>query len=120
MAKQAGADSNGLVIFGGGVTSVLTGKICAYLGVPQGRAIVSRFPDPRRIPVRAGGCFGRHLVHPFLCPRRQVDHLNVLRIARPLAGLVALRVLQHELLPVILADQQGARVERVDGHLEGR
>lgn len=62
MAKQAGADSNGLVIFGGGVTSELTGKICAYLGVPQGRAIVSRFPDGETLvkieeDVRGKDCF---------------------------------------------------------------
>lgn len=38
-------DANGLVIFGGSASTALSEKVCEYLGVSHGSALVSRFPD---------------------------------------------------------------------------
>ena len=54
--------ADGLVVFGGSASSVLTDKICAYLAVTRGRAAVSHFPDGETIlkieeDVRGQDCF---------------------------------------------------------------
>ena len=54
--------ADGLIVFGGSASSVLTDKICAYLAVTRGRATVSRFPDGETIlkieeDVRGQDCF---------------------------------------------------------------
>lgn len=54
--------ANGLVVFGGSASSVLTNKICAYLSITRGRATVNRFPDGETIlkvdeDVRGQDCF---------------------------------------------------------------
>ncbi|MCH7838976.1 MAG: ribose-phosphate pyrophosphokinase [Planctomycetes bacterium] len=63
-AKQSAQERrvDGLVVFGGSASSVLTDKICAYLAVTRGRATVSRFPDGETIlkieeDVRGQDCF---------------------------------------------------------------
>lgn len=58
----AGWDSNGLVVFGGSASSELTDRICTYLAVPRGRALVTGFPDGEAIvkleeDVRGRDCF---------------------------------------------------------------
>lgn len=63
-AKQSAQErrADGLVVFGGSASSVLTEKICAYLAIARGRATVSRFPDGETIlkveeDVRGQDCF---------------------------------------------------------------
>lgn len=60
--RRSAQDLNGLVIFGGSASSDLADKICRYLGVPRGRASVSRFPDGETLvkveeDVRGKDCF---------------------------------------------------------------
>lgn len=55
-------DGNGLLVFGGGGSSALTEKICAYLDIEQGRAETSTFPDGETLikveeDVRGKDCF---------------------------------------------------------------
>ena len=55
-------DPNGMVIFGGTASGGLADRVCAYLGVPRGRAAVSRFPDGETLvkveeDVRGKDCF---------------------------------------------------------------
>lgn len=38
-------DANGVVVFGGTASSAMTDKICAYLGIPRGNAVIGPFPD---------------------------------------------------------------------------
>ena len=38
-------DANGLVVFGGTASSALTDRICEYLKIARGRALVASFPD---------------------------------------------------------------------------
>jgi len=60
--RSGGPDPNGLVIFGGTASSALTDRICAYLGVPRGQAVISAFPDGETLikiedDVRGKDCF---------------------------------------------------------------
>lgn len=53
---------NGLVVFGGSASSELTEKICRYLKIPKGKAVVSKFPDGETLvkvdeDVRGKDCF---------------------------------------------------------------
>ena len=53
---------NGIVIFGGSASLELTNKICEYLAIKRGRAIVSSFPDGETVvkiedDVRGKDCF---------------------------------------------------------------
>jgi len=55
-------DPNGVVIFGGTASAVLTDRVCAYLKISRGRAAVSRFPDGETLvkveeDVRGKDCF---------------------------------------------------------------
>jgi len=55
-------DTNGIVVFGGTASAALTEKICKYLGVPRGNALVGPFPDGETIikvdeDVRGKDCF---------------------------------------------------------------
>lgn len=55
-------DGNGLVIFGGSASVELTNKICDYLAIKCGRAMVSSFPDGETVikiedDVRGKDCF---------------------------------------------------------------
>ena len=38
-------DSNGVVVFGGTASSSMTDKICEYLSIPRGNAVIGPFPD---------------------------------------------------------------------------
>ena len=54
--------TDGLVIFGGTASSSLTDKICSYLKIERGRAVISRFPDGETLvkvedDVRGKDCF---------------------------------------------------------------
>jgi ribose-phosphate pyrophosphokinase len=55
-------DSNGLVVFGGTASSSLTDRICEYLKITRGHALVTTFPDGEAIvklddDVRGRDCF---------------------------------------------------------------
>ncbi len=55
-------DPNGVVVFGGTASQALSKKICKYLGLPRGNALVSRFPDGETLvkieeDVRGKDCF---------------------------------------------------------------
>lgn len=55
-------DGNGIVIFGGSASLDLTSKICDYLAIKRGRALVSSFPDGETVlkiedDVRGKDCF---------------------------------------------------------------
>lgn len=55
-------DGNGIVIFGGSASVDLTNKICDYLAIKRGRALVSSFPDGETVikiedDVRGKDCF---------------------------------------------------------------
>lgn len=55
-------DGNGIVIFGGTASVDLTNKICDYLAIKRGRALVSSFPDGETVikiedDVRGKDCF---------------------------------------------------------------
>ncbi|MGB2988021.1 MAG: ribose-phosphate pyrophosphokinase [Phycisphaerae bacterium] len=60
--ESAKRDSDGLVVFGGSASSDLADKICEYLELPRGSAVVSRFPDGETLvkvedDVRGKDCF---------------------------------------------------------------
>jgi len=55
-------DANGVVVFGGNASSALTDRICEYLGIGRGNAVVAPFPDGETIikveeDVRGKDCF---------------------------------------------------------------
>ena len=60
--QSSDRDTAGVVIFGGTASSSLTEKICGYLELPRGKALVSRFPDGETLvklddDVRGKDCF---------------------------------------------------------------
>jgi ribose-phosphate pyrophosphokinase len=60
--RAAGGDADGLKLFGGTASAELNRRICAYLGVEPGEAMVSGFPDGETLvkiedDVRGKDCF---------------------------------------------------------------
>ena len=57
-----GFEAQGLVVFGGTASTALTERICHYLQVPMGKAMIGRYPDGETLvkveeDVRGNDCF---------------------------------------------------------------